>query len=299
MNVGCRALHVTDEVQDARVPVHVLYPTTAAARTETFGPYPLDIARDAPVTGERLPLVAISHGTGGTPWGYRGLAAHLARAGLAVLLVEHPGNSRSNDALAGTPANLANRPRHVRLALDAALADAALGPHLAPDGAAVIGHSLGGYTALALAGGHPLALPNQTPDGVAHPVPVEPDPRVRALVLLAPALPWFMAPGALAEVRAPLLVRAGERDEHAPPYFIERVLGSLPAGARLDYQVVPGAGHFAFFGPIPAALARGNFPPAYDPPGFDRAAYQPRLHHHVLAFLRGALAPAQDLSNNR
>lgn len=289
MNVGCRALAATDEVQGARVPVHLLYPTNALPRTETFGPYALELALDAPVAGERLPLVAISHGNGGTPWVYRGLAAHLARAGLAVALLEHPGNSRADNALAGTPANLANRPRHVRLALDVAFADAVVGSHLMADAAAVIGHSLGGYTALAAGGGRPMALPNQTPDGVAHPVPVEPDPRVRALVLLAPALPWLMGPGALAEVRAPLLVRTAERDEHAPPAYVERILGGLPAGVRMDYQVVPGAGHFAFLTPFPPALARPGFPPAQDPPGFERAAYQPHLCADVLAFLRATL----------
>jgi predicted dienelactone hydrolase len=290
VNVGCRALTATDDVQGARVPVHLLYPTTALPRTATFGAYSLDVAFDAPVAGARLPLVAISHGTGGTPWGYRGLAAHLAQAGFAVALVEHPGNSRSDNTLADTPANLANRPRHVHLALDAAFTDAAVGPHLVPGGAAVIGHSLGGYTALAVAGGRPMALPNQTPDGVAHPVPVEPDRRVHAIVLLAPALPWFMAPGALDGVHASLLVRTAERDELAPPFYVESILRGLPAGARMDYEVVPGGGHFAFMTPVPPALANPGFPPALDPPGFDRAAYQPRLFADVLAFLRVTLA---------
>ncbi|MFL5350272.1 MAG: hypothetical protein ACJ8AT_36315 [Hyalangium sp.] len=37
----------------------------------------------------------MSHGTGGSPWTYRGMAAHLARAGFVVALPEHPGNNRS------------------------------------------------------------------------------------------------------------------------------------------------------------------------------------------------------------
>jgi len=291
LHVGCRTLAVPDAVQGARVPVHVLYPTHAPARTETFGPYSLELARDAPIDGDRLPLIAISHGTGSTPWVLRGLASRLAREGCAVALLEHPGNSRSDNSLAGTPGNLANRPRHVRLALDATLADATLGARLAPDAAVVIGHSLGGYTALAVAGGHPVALPDETPDGIAHPVPVDPDPRVRACVLLAPALPWFIGPGALAAVHAPLLVRTGERDEHAPPAFVERILRGLPVDARLDYQVVPGAGHFGFLSPFPPALASPSVPPSQDPPGFDRAAYQSRLHGEVSAFVRAALTP--------
>jgi predicted dienelactone hydrolase len=288
MNAGRRALELVDPIQGARVPLHVLYPTRAAARTETFGPYALEVARDAPVAGEGLLLVALSHGNGGTPWTYRGLAAHLARSGFAVLMIEHPGNSRSDNSLADTPANLGNRPRHLRLALDAAFAEPALARHLVPGRAAAIGHSLGGYTALAAAGGRPLALPDQTPDRVAHPVPVDPDPRLAALVLLAPALPWLMAPGALADVRIPLLVRTAELDRLAPPAFVEQVLGNLPSDTPLDYRVVPGAGHFAFQTPFPPEMVSPDFPPSQDPPGFDRASYEALLREQIQRFLQDA-----------
>jgi predicted dienelactone hydrolase len=286
-NAGYRALEAMDRVQGARVPVHVLYPTGADAVTERFGPYSIEAARDAPVGGERLPLVAVSHGSHGTPWAHRGLAALLARSGFAVVLVEHPGDSRADHSLAGTPANLANRPRHLRLAIDAVLADGVIGPWVVPE-VTVVGHSAGGYTALALAGGRPISLPHESADGVAREVPVERDPRVRALVLLAPALPWFMGPGALADVRAPLLVRTAELDELAPPAFVEGVLRGLSAGVAIDLQVVAGAGHFAFQSPFPAALAGPAFPPSQDSPGFDRAAYQARLGAEVVAFLRAA-----------
>jgi predicted dienelactone hydrolase len=288
MNAGCRALELADPVQGARVPLHVLYPTRAEARTETFGRYPLEVARDAPVAGEGLLLVAVSHGNGGTPWAYRDLALHLARSGFAVLMIEHPGNSRSDNSLADTPANLGNRPRHLRLALDTAFADPTLAPHIQPGRAAAIGHSIGGYTALAVAGGRPLALPNQTPDGVAHPVPVDKDRRLTALVLLAPALPWLMGPGALADVRIPLMVRTAELDRLAPPDFVEAVLRGLPPAARVDYDVVPGAGHFAFQSPFPPDMVDPAFPPSQDPPGFDRASYQAVLREQVRRFLQDA-----------
>jgi predicted dienelactone hydrolase len=98
-----------------------------------------------------------------------------------------------------------------------------------------------------------------------------------------------MGAGALAEVRAPSLVRTGQHDEHARPAHVEAILRGLPAGARTDYQVVPGAGHFAFLAPFPPALASPGFPPSQDPPGFDRVTYQAHLCAEVLAFLRGAL----------
>ncbi len=93
-----------------------------------------------------------------------------------------------------------------------------------------------------------------------------------------------MAPGALANVHARVMARSCERDAEAPPFFIEKILAGLPEDARLDYAVVPDAGHFAFFYPVPPLLA--TFPPGQDPPGFDRAAYQPQLYAEIVRFLR-------------
>lgn len=228
-------------------------------------------------TGGSGPLVVFSHGSGSNVLLLRGLADAVVAAGYRVALVEHPGNKRGDDALANTPANLVNRPRHVRLVLDA----------LGADRAAIIGHSLGGYTALAIAGGKPLSLPEQTAGGTAEPLAVEHDDRIVAAVLLAPALPWFMAPGALACVRIRVLALLGEHDTMAPPFFVQTLLAPL---AHADVRVVPGAGHFAFFWPLPPPLVAAKLPPALDPPGFDRAAYQPQLHADVLAFLQAAFA---------
>lgn len=266
MNAGLRAL--SDHVW-------LLYPTDAAEATVAIGPYELSVARDAaraPVRG----LVAFSHGGGSTPWVHRGLLAHLARAGYAVVALEHPGNNRRDNRLQtadGVPllANLEARPRDLRDAIELAGG----GP------VAVIGESLGGYTALALAGG----IARTFPDDVPHAERVDPartirvdtvvDPRIVAVVLLAPALPFFGAPGALANVTAPILARVGERDRISPP---AQTLAVVP-----DALVVPNAGHFSFQAPFPPALA--HLPPAQDPPGFDRAAYQPTLYADVTAFL--------------
>lgn len=304
MTVGARALAVVDEVQGARVPAWLWYPATAAAVPTRLGPFMHALAEgaapaDAPPGG--FPVIAISHGTGGTPWGYRGLASALVDAGFAVLLLAHPGNWREDNALADTDANLANRPRHVARALAVALADPAVPLDAARVGG--FGHSLGGYTLLAAAGGHPLTLPAHVPHAarldptpelarLAYAIETTSIPALRAVALHAPALGWFLADGALADVRAAIFVRACTADAWCPPDQIARALRSLPAdvAAAADRGEVAGANHFACLAPYPPELARPDLPPSQDPPGFDRAAYQRTLARELAAFFAAALA---------
>jgi predicted dienelactone hydrolase len=88
--------------------------------------------------------------------------------------------------------------------------------HLKPDAVAVVGHSPGGYTAPAVAGG---------------------DDRLNALVLLAPATAWFQAEDSLHTVRIPILMLTAEHDAHTPQFHLPTVArsrrlrpGALPRG---------------------------------------------------------------------
>lgn len=265
MNAGLRSLSEN---------VWLLYPTEAPAAPAQIGPYELRVAKDAPSAATRG-LVAFSHGGGSTPWVHRGLLAHLARAGYAVVALEHPGNNRRDNRLQtpdGVPllANLEARPRDLASAIELAGG----GP------VAVIGESIGGYTALALAGGIARTFPDDVPHDQrtdpARTIPVSTiSIPVAAVVLLSPAVWFFMAPGALANVTAPILVRAGERDPITPAAVTKQLLPQT--------EVVANAGHFSFQTPFPPAMA--HLPPAQDPPGFDRAAYQSTLYADIEAFL--------------
>jgi predicted dienelactone hydrolase len=288
---GLQQLEVDDPVQGVRLPVALMYPTGEAARPERIGPYTVVVARDAPLPTEPLPLALISHGGRGSPWVYRGLAEHLARAGYLVALPEHLGDSRSDSSLDHDERNLVNRPRHIRLAIDAALetADVDL-----DRGVAAIGHSIGGYGVLAAAGGNPMTLPPEVPAEqrrdptpeiakLAYPIETETDPRIDKIVLLAPAVGFFMADGSLAEVTAPLLVRTAEHDHLCPTAQVSVALRSLTTS--LDHSEVAGAGHFSFSTPFPPEMSGPHFPPSQDPDGFDRGAYLPTLYAEIESFL--------------
>ena len=228
--------------------------------------------------GSPQPLAVLSHGNGGSYQIYRALCAVLAAGGWVVAGFDHPGNNRKDDRLKDTKQNLEDRPRHIGLLIDLLLEKRLVDARRI----AVIGHSLGGYTALALAGGQ-----GWTRDG--QPLSVKADPRVGALVLLAPAAFWFMAPGALRAVTVPILMLQGENDRLTPAAQGEVILSGVASRSQVESRTVKGAGHFSFISPYPPALRRPDFPPANDPEGFDREAFHASYPQEVLAFLERVL----------
>ena len=227
MNCGLRRLQVQDEVQRACVPVAVLYPTGTPEQSERLGPYSLEVAVDAPIAGSDLPVVVLSHGNGCTPWAYRDLAKHLATSGFVVVLPEHIGNSRNDNSLEKTAANLENRLRHISLAIDAAFAESSLGARIRRAGVAVIGHSIGACTALAVAGGKPWAAPHETPDRQARPVHVKPD-WTGACSRTSHARNFLVPCGWPRRSEHPYLIRSGSRDQITPPSHAELVMHGWP-----------------------------------------------------------------------
>jgi predicted dienelactone hydrolase len=232
---GIRKFELTDGLSTERFPMMALYPTITPPTPVKLGPFTEQLSPDAPIaTGKHL-LVAISHGSGGSHLAYRTLASHLACSGCVVALPEHPGN-RDDNRLEGTLENLRGKPRSISLAIDAVTADPMFGPHVSRDTAAVIGHSMGGYTALAAAGGVPRCSPES-----GNVVDVHGDPRVKAVVLMAPATPWFFAEGSLSGVRVPVLMFTAEHDPHSSPWHAEVVARALPDPSLLTHRRVPNA----------------------------------------------------------
>ncbi|UOQ45814.1 alpha/beta hydrolase [Halobacillus salinarum] len=266
-------------------PMLVMYPTSILETEERVGPYVLKAAKHAPVSEGEHPLAIISHGTGGTPYVYRTLARYLARCGFVVGLPEHPFNNLTDNSLEGTVENLENRPKQLSAAIDWFMNSEEFASHVRQKDAAIIGHSMGAYTALAAAGGRPVSLPRESSDGNSCNVKVEPDSRIGRLVLLAPASVWFKEKGALDEVTVPVLMLTGEKDEITTSFHSDIILNGLSGPNQMQHRMIENGGHFSFLSPFPEKLVRPDFPPSQDPPGFDRASFHQQLNKEIAEFL--------------
>jgi len=285
--VGSRTLQVPDPVLNLAYPLYLFYPTQAVSEPTNFGPYRLDVAVKAPIIPGNNRLILISHGSGGSPLVYRSLALDLAKQGFVVACPEHPHNNRNNNNWEGTLNNLEHRPRHLKLALDTAIGHRDLTVNLARCAAqnqvGIIGHSMGGYSALALAGGSPHTK-NQQPTIASQFVEVERDPRIAALALLAPASVWFAAPGNINKVTAATLMVSGAKDSQVPEWQLAALQGLFAPGVLREHHQEPNAGHYSFLSPFPASMVQPGFAPAEDPPGFDRPAFLGRLNRRIINF---------------
>lgn len=105
----------------------------------------------AGVEAGKHPLVVISHGSGGNMDGLGWLSSELAKAGVMVLAVNHPG-STTGDSSPRRSAHFWDRPLDMEAALDTVLGDAVFGPEIDSSHIYTLGFSLGGLSVLQTAG---------------------------------------------------------------------------------------------------------------------------------------------------
>lgn len=283
-NVGLKRITVADQVGASPIPSLVLYPTDEPEHANQFGPFALEVALDATFKAGRYPLVVVSHGNGGSPLVHRDLAKFLAQYGAIVSLPEHIGNSKSDNSLEGTKENLINRPRQLKLCIEQLQTSTEFGSSVCR--VVAVGHSIGGYTVLAASGAKPYAGAHETASGKVEPVPVETCAQISAVVLLAPATPWFQGEDSFDQFTTPVLMITGAKDKITTDLHAEIVRKGLECSTQFRHEIVEGAGHFSFQSPFPQHMVDPRFPPSQDPPGFDRHLFQEKLCLQILKFFQ-------------
>ena len=303
---GFTILSLTDPVEGGAMSALAVYPVRSGNGPVELGPFTIAATRGAVAMPGPHPLIVVSHGTGGNMLGHHDSLVALAQAGFVAVAVEHPRDNFRDDSGFGTDLQLVGRPHHVTALIDALLKHSTLGPLIDRTRIGMAGHSVGGYTALLIAGAVPkLALREAYRQAVSvdplraradavgawrrkPDLPFTADERVRAIFLMAPALGYLFDEDALAKVRIPVRLWRPEADEILiHPWNAERIARMLPA--RPEYDVLEGAGHFVFLAPCAAAFAARLPAICVDPPGIDRAAVHARLNADMIGFFRRSL----------
>jgi predicted dienelactone hydrolase len=279
----------------------IWYPSNAPASSRRLGLYTQAVAVGGEVAGRGLPLVVMSHGTGGSFEGHYDTALALAEAGFVVAAVTHTGDNyrdQSGSLLEDPRKASENRPRHIRALIDYLLTSWPQHDRLDPMHIGIFGFSAGGFTALVAIGGVPdLSLAASScaayPDDWGcrrgreigrrpspPPAAFVRDPRIAAAVIAAP-LGVVFTPAGLAGITVPIQLWRGERDEIVPhPRHAQNVYDGLPAKP----------GHFAFLAPCTPAFANVAPEGCRDPAGFDREAFHREFNSDVVAFFKATLA---------
>ncbi len=315
-NAGWRPISVPGLTAAAPpIPVVLYYPTQTPARAIPMGPFTVQAAIEAPPDAQFKGLIVLSHGTGSSELGHSSLAEALAQQGYLVAALRHPGDNWQDQSLLQTSAlrYFTERPQQASRVIDALLADPAWGPRIAKDAQGprigALGHSAGGYTVLALAGGEPevarvaahcasrksedpiFCSMGETGLTATQPTSATPnaptanpslrDARVRAVVAMAPVGVVFSAES-LAKLRVPAAVYNAEQDRFLVARFHAEWLGRHLTSAQR--HTIPNAWHFAFMDAPSMPIPSPDGDIAANPPGFDRQAFLRQLARELPAF---------------
>ncbi|WP_437614078.1 alpha/beta hydrolase family protein [Erwinia sp. V71] len=262
--VGDQSQLITTSDPQRPLAIRIFYPTSSSAAAQQQAANGVlqgfTAIADAPLAAGKFPLVILSHGSGGNNASLAWLATQLASQGMIVMAANNPG-STTGDSSPTTDITL--QTQDIRNLLDSVLASAPWHNAIDSQKIGVIGHSKGGYSALALAGG---MITRQRFAEYCRSMPDMPDcqfyqrgklnlpqldssrleasyrdPRIRFAIALDPGMGYVLTPQSLRQVHIPVMViTAG--------YYI-RASGTLNLGGDklpVLQHPIPQAGHFDF-----------------------------------------------------
>jgi predicted dienelactone hydrolase len=268
----------------------------------------------------KFPLVALSHGTGGSALQMAWLGTYLAARGYIVVAVNHPGNNAVTGYTTQGFAEGWERAKDITTAITAMLSDPRFGERIDPERIGAVGFSYGGYTMMELAGAttdsnrllawcdqvknacNPPEMPDllqkfraieQEPDvqdAIHHAGDSYRDPRIRAVFAIAPAVAHAFTPESLQTITIPVEIVVGASDPIAPPGDNAQFFAENIKGAKLT--VLPGrVGHYTFLD-VGTDAGKKQFPQlCIDNPGVDRAAIHNQVAQMAADFFDRELAP--------
>lgn len=260
--------HTFTDARGVELTVEIWYPALPETDAAPSDYGQLSLARNAyrdaapDLRDEPFPLVAFSHGYGGIRYQSTFLTEHLASHGFVVVAPDHPHNTLFDlDADLTDQVALA-RPGDITAAVDEVARLAVDDPRFAElvDAAqfAMVGHSFGGWTTLAVSGGlvdldattaHCEEEPTASCrfldlSGSPDTSSTQPDPRVATMVSLAPGGAYTFAAGSLHSAPSPMVIGGGLDGDMPYDTEIRPAFDALGPGATM--VTYARSGHWAF-----------------------------------------------------
>lgn len=305
-SVGFQVVQVRSS-EAAPMTMGIWYPSNAAVSAQWLGSQFMQVAANGPVTGQQLPLIVISHGTGGGIVSHADLALALAAAGYVVAAPMHSDNYLDQSSV-GSTAYFTGRTAQLRSAIDYMLQQWPAMAQLDAGRIGVYGFSIGAFTALTAAGAQPdlrgvaqycatqsefacemlrqsgsFLLGSELPDGFDQ---FGKDERIKALVLAAPGLGFSLNnPAALSQVKVPVQLWQGDKDDTVPDATNAKVIRDQ-LGNQVEFHQVPGAAHLSFL--LPCGFL-SILPTCHDPAGFDRKGFHAGMNPQLVEFFNKQL----------
>ncbi|MCP4218837.1 MAG: dienelactone hydrolase, partial [bacterium] len=253
-NVGSKTIKYVDGSRNRPLVTQIWYPTkderkpTTVKRKHIFKPGTAVFNGTLLINNKKMPLLIISHGTGGNRFSLSWLAEPLVNAGYIVVSLDHYGNS-SDNKIPREFLKWWERALDVKYVLSQVLKEPGFKAVIDHERIGGIGFSIGGYTNIALAGGYinrdlifeleenskgdaSTKLPPEFPSTgeeidfrndkqivssyVKYKDQVK-DGRIKAFFVMAPAIGLgFNSKAQVNAITAPLLIVAGQKDTICP-----------------------------------------------------------------------------------
>jgi predicted dienelactone hydrolase len=266
--VGVSSFAIAPNDKTLGFSVRLWYPTDGGV-AQRFGasrirPGYLAVQDASPALTEQAPLVVLNHGSGGSAESMAWIAIGLARRGALVVAADHPASSGGNPERQSI-LQVWTQPRDVSHLLDQLLTSV-WRERIGVEKIAVVGFSLGGATAMSLAGARLQferfpAFCEKNSDGACsafrqHFAGLDQafydranadlvDSRIGVAVAIAPGFSESLTTESLQALTTPLLLIAGESDQQLPPQtHIYPIRPYLPRHSR--YSEISEAQHFSF-----------------------------------------------------
>lgn len=271
--VGMRQIAAHSKERDIDIPVTVWYPSEAGGSYVVLGESIFFVGTpamlDAPIRSRKYPLVLLSHGAGiaGSAAGVSWIAAPLAKRGFIVAAPTHPGNGGASRSAIETM-KLWMRPADITETLNSILKNEFFKDHIERDEVGMLGLSMGGGTALAIAGARidPVSLSrycdtdtlNASLCGWVKQSGVDlhamdmtlagrdnRDPRIKFVMAIDPAPIDALTLQSLSKISIPVdLVNLGQLADMPQTVRADKIAQAIP---QFSYSTIKDASHYSMF----------------------------------------------------